>query len=88
MTEILLGQLQDLFRIGMIVALVATTLRTSAVSGTLMPLAVGVVFVAILIPVAMQGGFDATRVGIGIVANLIILAVILGLWTAFRRLKG
>lgn len=88
MIDLFISQLTEPFRIGLIIALVATMWRTSAVSGTLVPLAVGMVFVAVLIPVAMQGGFDATRVGVGLIANLVILAVILAAWQAFRRLKG
>ncbi len=88
MIDLLQSQLLDPFRIGLLIALVATMLRNAPVSGIIAPLAVGVVFVAVIIPVAMQGGFDATRVGVGIVANLIILAVIMGLWAGVRRLRG
>lgn len=88
MTELLLAQLADPFRIGLLIALFATMLRTENATGRYVPLAVGALFVAILIPVATQGGFDATRVGVGILANAIILAVVSALWTVFQRLKG
>ena len=88
MIDLLLSQLADPFRIGLLIALVLTMLRNAPVSGTIIPLAAGVVFVAVLIPVAMQGGFDATRVGVGILANAILLGVILGAWTLFQRLRG
>ena len=90
MTDLLLTQLTDPFRIGLLVALFATMLRTRAATGTAIPLAAGVVFVAIIIPVTMsaaQGPLWQT-VTIGIVANAIILAVVMGLWTLIRRLRG
>ncbi|MFT4149381.1 MAG: hypothetical protein QM656_04220 [Paracoccaceae bacterium] len=88
MTDLFLSQLIDPFRIGLIIALVATMRRTQGVSGTLVPLAAGVVFVAAIIPIAMQGGFDPIRVGIGILSNLVILAVVMAIWAAFLRLRG
>lgn len=88
MTDILLAQLADPFRLGLLAALFFTMLRTEAVSGRLIPLAAGALFVAIIIPTAMQGGFDATLVGVGIVANAFVLGVFWLLWTAFRRLRG
>lgn len=87
MIELFISQLIEPFRIGLIIALVATMRRTSAVSGRLVPLVAGLVFVAVLIPVGMQGGFDAMRVGVGLIANLVILIVVLAAWEAFRRLK-
>ena len=90
MTDLLLAQLIDPFRIGLIIALVATMLRTAAVTGRLVPLAAGVVFVAVIIPMTMQAGRGPVwqAVAVGIVANVIILAVVLGVWTLVRRLRG
>jgi hypothetical protein len=47
-TDLVLSQLGDLFRIGLIVALVVTMRRTAAVTGRVVPLALGVVFVAVM----------------------------------------
>jgi hypothetical protein len=90
MTDLLLAQLADPFRIGLIIALVVTMLRTAAVTGRLVPLAAGVVFVAVIIPMTLQAGqADVSRaVAVGIVTNVILLGVVLGLWTLFRRLRG
>ena len=90
MTDLLLTQLTDPFRIGLLIALFATMLRTQAATGTALPLAAGVVFVAVIIPVTMQAapGPLWQTVTIGIVANAIILAVVMGLWTLIRRLRG
>ena len=91
MTDLLLNQLTDVFRIGMIVAMIATAIRTRPVMGLTVPLLAGVVFVAIIIPATMQAGSDVPmlhRVGTGIVANLILLGICLGVWEAIRRLTG
>jgi len=90
MTDMLLAQLTDPFRVGLIVALFVTMLRTSGVTGTLLPLAAGVVFVAVIIPTTMQAGRGPIwqAVAMGIVSNAIILAVIMAAWALFRRLRG
>jgi hypothetical protein len=90
MTDLLIAQLTDPFRIGLIIALVWTMRRTARVTGTLVPLAAGVVFVAVIIPTTMQAGNGPVwqAVVVGIVANAVILAVVMGVWTLFRRLRG
>ncbi|MGL5008278.1 MAG: hypothetical protein ACRC6I_00220 [Paracoccaceae bacterium] len=89
MADLLFSQLTDVFRIGMIVALIATALRTRATMGMTVPLLAGVVFVAAIIPMTMQTGSEVPllqRIGVGIVANLILLGICLGVWEAFQRL--
>lgn len=90
--DTIIGGLTDPFRIGLIVALFATMVRTRAATGTLVPLAAGVLFVAVIIPVTMGTSDDAAvpvaqRVLAGIVSNVVILAVIAGLWTLWVRLR-
>lgn len=90
MIELVLSQLSDVFRIGLIIALVVTMLRTSNVTGRVLPLAAGVVFVAVILPSTMPGGPDNLIDAIlaGLVSNLIILGLVLVLawWvTRFRR---
>ena len=86
--ELLQSQLTDVFRIGLIIALVATTLRTQTVTGTLLPLLAGVVFVAVIIPTTMPTTGPALRaIGIGVVANLILLAVAMGALAVYRRTR-
>jgi hypothetical protein len=88
--DILTVQLTDLFRIGLIVALVYTTMRNAAITGRVLPLACGVLFVAVIIPATMQTGSAEPLwrlVGIGVVANLAILAVVFGLWAAYQRFR-
>lgn len=89
--DLLLSQLADPFRIGLLIALFITMLRTQAATGTLVPLAVGAVFVAVIIP-ATQGQSAATgpflnAIAMGIVADVILLAIILAAWTLFQRMR-
>jgi hypothetical protein len=91
LTELFLSQIADPFRIGLLIALLATTERTAQAMGRLIPLAAGMVFVAALIPltIARGAGVDAPMaIGVGIVANAVILAVLLAVWTVYLRLRG
>ena len=91
LTQMFLSQLADPFRIGLMVALVLTMARTRAVTGTVLPLALGVVFVAVVIPMTMQT--DASeplwqRAGVGILANAVILAAVLAIRAAIVRFRA
>lgn len=89
LTELLMAQLLDPFRIGLIVALVATMHRTEAVTGRAIPLAAGVVFVALIVPLTLQGfsgGALWQAVWLGLIANALILAVVLAARQALLRL--
>ena len=90
MVELIQSQLADPFRIGLIVALVVTMYRTQAATGTLLPLAAGVVFVAVILPsTGIGGGADLTQAVLaGILSNLIILGIVLALAALVRRLRG
>lgn len=91
MTGLLGDLLVDPFRIGLLIALFATMLRTRAATGIWLPLAAGVVFVAVLIPVTAQAGGPAPlwqMIAIGIVANSIVLAVVLAIWSLYQRSRG
>ena len=88
MLDILTSQLLDPFRIGLIFFLLMTALRTRAAMGMAAPLAMGVVFIAILLTIttaATQPGSMPEKIGLGIVANLVILAVLLAGWTVWER---
>jgi hypothetical protein len=89
-TTIVLSQLTDPFRIGLIAALVYTTIRNAGVTGWLVPLAAGIVFVAFIIAVTMPsaGLTQAAVILAGVVSNAIIAAVIFGalfLWQRFSK---
>ena len=91
MIDLLQSQLTDVFRIGLIVALIATTLRTEGITGRIIPLLAGVVFVAVIIPTTMQTSDTPPlmqRIGVGVVANLIILGVCWGIWQTIARMRN
>jgi hypothetical protein len=87
--DLLIAQMIDPFRIGLLVALVWMMLRTEAQSGRWLPLAAGAGFFAVLLPATTGAGQAPLplAIGTGLVANVLILAVILGLWEAWRRLR-
>ena len=88
--DILTGQLSDLFRIGLIIALVITTTRNAAVTGKIIPLIAGVVFVAVIIPVTLQTATAeplSRLVMVGIGANLILLAAVMALFELLQRVR-
>ena len=90
LSNLLLSQLADPFRIGLLLALFVTMLRTRAASGTIVPRAAGAVLVAGILPVSAQSTLAAplaTLVGVGIVANAALLAIMLGAWTLYQRSK-
>ena len=81
-SEILLSQLTDPFRLGLIVALVVTMLRTEPVTGRWVPLAAGVLFVAAILPMTTAPAGDgmlAQVISLGIVANLVLLALVMAI---------
>lgn len=90
MGQILIDQLTDPFRIGLLAALVLTTLNTAHHTGRLVPLALGTLFVAFLIPTAFGAGGAGLvpAVATGIVANAVILGIVLGLVYAWSRIAG
>jgi hypothetical protein len=89
MYELLISQLTDVFRIGLIVALVVTMHRTSAVTGRLIPLVAGVVFVAVILPTTMPSASAnlTDAVMVGVVSNLIILAVVWIVTVVVKRFR-
>lgn len=90
MIDLVFSQLTDVFRIGLIVALVVTMLRTSAVTGRIVPLACGVVFVAVILPTTMSVGEASLTQAIlaGILSNLIILVLVMGIARLVVRLRA
>ena len=89
--ELLTSQLTDPFRIGLLIALFYTMLRTRAATGTIMPLAFGAVFVAVMLPMTQpkaQAAPMTSVIGAGILADVILLAIILGAWTLYSRSKS
>lgn len=90
-SQIIVSQFTDPFRIALLAALIWTMLRTRGATGTLIPLAAGIAFVAVIIPSTMGAGAAVPfldQVLAGLVSNTVITGVLLGLWEAVRRLRG
>jgi uncharacterized membrane protein YhaH (DUF805 family) len=64
--------------------------RTRAATGAAIPLALGVVFVAVIIPSTQPTGAASLTEAVltGVVSNLIILGIVLALAMIVRRLRG
>lgn len=88
-TALLATQLTDPFRMGLMAALLFTTLRNAAVTGLMLPFAAGIVFVAGIIAMSFpQSNHPVWMVVVvGIVANAIIGAIMVALWRAFRAFQ-
>ncbi|MDI6026367.1 hypothetical protein QBK99_09225 [Corticibacterium sp. UT-5YL-CI-8] len=86
---IYLSQLADPFRIGMLVFLLITAANTAhATQNRWLPIMLGIVFIAVLIPATLDRSEDvalAAAVGIGILANLTVVAVLFLVQAGYRR---
>ena len=84
---IISAQLVDPFRIGLVAALVYTTIRNSGITGWLVPMAAGIVFVAFIIAVTMPNNGQTQMVVIvtGLISNAIIAAVMFAALYFWRR---
>jgi hypothetical protein len=94
MLETLVTQLTDPFRIGLIFFMFLTALRTRETVGLVMPLVLGVVFVAVLLPMTTGANSALVReahwsaIGFGLVANAIILGMIFAGWAIWNKQRG
>ncbi len=72
------SQITDIFRLGLLAGLIFTTERTRAQTGILLPLVAGIVFVAVIIPstITTSNVDIASAVGVGLVSNAVIVAVL------------
>jgi hypothetical protein len=88
--EVFLSQLTDPFRIGLLVVLAITAFNTAAHTGLVLPLVLGAVFVAVLIPTTLgDGGGDwMIPTAVGLVSNALILAIVVAIRLMFSRVKG
>ncbi len=90
MTDLIQSQLMDPLRAGLILGLVITMLRTAKVTGQTVPLLAGVLFVAVILPVTNpKPPVTLTEAVLaGLVSNLVLLGIVLGLVTLWRRYRG
>jgi hypothetical protein len=94
MAGLVIEQFTDIFRIGMILFLVITSANTAHATptraGRAAPLVLGVLFIAVLIPVSFSR--DAPdllpRILLGIPVNAIWLAIMLALVAAWKRFRS
>ena len=89
MLDLIETQLADPLRIGLILGLVITMYRTAAVTGRVLPLALGVGFVAVILPLSNPKPDIALMDAVlaGLVSNLVILAGVLALSLLWFRLR-
>lgn len=87
--DIYIAQLIDPFRIGLLIALVLTAANTAQALNRWIPIALGVVFVAVLIPFSLGSGSSVdttTAILVGLASNASILAVLLTAKAVYSRL--
>jgi hypothetical protein len=92
-TELIIAQLADPLRMGLLVALLFFATNSKGVLNRWLPIALGLAFVAVLIPTAMAS--DATepvtaQIGVGFLSNAMIIGVMLfaeAVVEKFRRSK-
>ena len=85
--DLAISQLTDPFRIGLLIGLVVTMQRTAAVTGRMIPLILGVVFVAVMLPTTMLSSSVNLQDAIlaGLISNVIILIPVLVIaWVILR----
>ena len=90
-SDLLAAQATDVFRIGLLITLMLTTLRNRPITGMLLPLAAGAVFVAVIIPLTgatVRPEPLATQIMTGLVVNAAYLAVALALWSLWQGRRG
>lgn len=88
-TDVLTSQLTDIFRIGLLIAMVYTARKTAGQTMPWIPVLLGIVFVAVLIPITIGAGAGSvdrgTAIGVGLLSNAIIVAIVWGIWEAVTR---
>lgn len=86
--DIYLAQLVDPFRIGLLIALLLTAANTAQALNRWIPIALGIVFVAVLIPLSLGSTEhpQAASVLVGLLSNATILALLLAAKAAYSRL--
>ena len=86
-SELLWQQFTDVFRLGLLAALIYTTWRTRQQTGVLLPLLAGIVFVAVIIPATMpiSGAPQWLAIATGLAVNTAIVGVFWLAWQAIVK---
>jgi hypothetical protein len=89
LSALMIEQFTDVFRLGLLAALVYTTERTRPQTGTVLPLAAGVIFIAIMIPATMPkpGVSLWEAAAAGVFVNAVIALVFWLAWQAIIKSK-
>ncbi len=89
-SALLVQQFTDVFRLGLLAALIYTTWRTRPQTGVLLPLLAGIVFVAVIIPSTMPapGVPQWLAMATGRGGNAVIVAVFWLAWQAIVKAKS
>lgn len=87
MQDLLQAQATDVFRIGLLVMLLLTTLRNRPLTGMILPLVAGAIFVAVIIPAtgtSPRPEPTSTQVLTGLLVNAVYIAIGLGAWSLWQ----
>jgi hypothetical protein len=89
-SALLVQQFTDVFRLGLLAALIYTAWRTRAQTGVLLPLLAGIVFVAVIIPTTMPlpGVPQWLAIATGLAVNAVITGVFWLAWQAIVKTKS
>jgi hypothetical protein len=88
--HIIVEQLADPFRMGLLIALLFMAAKPSGGHQRWLPIALGLVFVAVLIPTAMASDAAdpvSAQIGVGLLSNAIIVGIMLFAEAVFERLR-
>jgi hypothetical protein len=88
--RILIEQLADPFRIALLVALLFAAANPGGALNRWLPIALGLVFVAVLIPTALASDGEeavSAQIGVGLLSNAIILGLMLFAEQLLERLR-
>ncbi len=85
MLDLLTNSLLDPLRAGLLIALFVTAVRTRHDTGFALPLTLGLVFVAVIIPVTKGIVPILPAIAAGLVANIILMAIVLAIWAIVAR---
>lgn len=92
LTELITSQLLDPFRIGLLIALVLTAYNTAGTVAIGIPIVLGAIFVAVLLPTTTQAppAEFTTLITIltGLAVNGVLIAIILGAKAAWSRISS
>lgn len=88
------AQLTDVFRVGMVIFLALTAANTAHATqtraGRAAPLVLGVLFIAVLIPLTFTRGAPdlLPQILMGVAVNTLILALVLGAMSVWKKGRG